>query len=110
MRVNQPERRAGNAMDIILLFCLDTLGPVGTVTLLIITGVIMWRYRNSPLRSFRHHWRNVRLKQLSALACLFFLAMTESYGVLRNALAFIYLIAAFIMVAWWLRLVLSLKA
>ena len=88
-------------MDTIFLFCLDTLGPVGTVTLLIITGVVMWRYRNSPLRSFRHHWRNVRLKQLSALACLFFLAMTASYGVLRNAWAFIYLIAALKCGQWW---------
>jgi len=82
-------------MDVILSLYLNTLGPVGTVTLLIIMGVIMWRYRNSPLRSFHRHWRNVRLKQLSALACLFFLAMTASYGVLRNAWAFIYLIAAF---------------
>jgi cytochrome b subunit of formate dehydrogenase len=94
-------------MDTILSFCLYTLGPVGTVTLLIITGVVMWRYRNSPLRSFRRRWRNARLKQLSALACLFFLAMTASYGVLRNAWAFIYLIAAFKTGTWWLRLALS---
>ena len=94
-------------MDAILSLCLNTLGPVGTVTLLIITGVIMWRYRNSPLRSFRHHWRNVRLKQLSALACLFFLAMTASYGVLRNAWAFVYLIAAFKTGTTYLRLFLG---
>ena len=94
-------------MDTILSFCLDTLGPVGTVTLLIITGVVIWRYRNSPLRSFRRRWRNARLKQLSALACLFFLAMTASYGVLHNVWAFISLIAAFKTGTWWLRLVLS---
>ncbi len=97
-------------MDAILSLCLNTLGPAGTVTLLIITGVIMWRYRNSPLRSFRHHWRNARLKQLAALACLFFLAMTASYGVLRNAWACIYLIAAFKTGTWWLRLALSQRA
>src|SRR5438034_11222608 len=94
-------------MYTILSFCLYTLGPVGTVTLLIITVVVIWRYRNSPLRSFRRRWRNARLKQLSALACLFFLAMTASYGVLRNAWAFIYLIAAFKTGTWWLRLALS---
>jgi hypothetical protein len=94
-------------MDAILSLYLNTLGPVGTVTLLIIMGVIIWRYRNSPLRSFHRHWRNVRLKQLSALACLFFLAMTASYGVLHNAWAFIYLIAAFKTGTWWLRLALS---
>ncbi len=91
-------------MDTIFLFYLDTLGPVGIVTLLIITGVVMWRYRNSPLRSFRRHWRNARLKQLAAVACLFFLAMTASYGVLRNAWAFIYLIAAFKCGQWWIRM------
>ena len=94
-------------MDTIFSFCLDTLGPVGIVTLLIITGVVMWRYRNSPLRSFRRRWRNARLKQLVAVACLFFLAMTASYGVLRNAWAFIYLIAAFKTGQWWFRLALS---
>src|SRR2546426_12426207 len=94
-------------MNTILSFFLDILGPVGTVTLLIITGVVMWRYRNSPLRSFRRRWRNARLKQLSALACLFFLAMTASYGVLREACALIYFIAAFKTGTWWLRLALS---
>ncbi len=97
-------------MDAILSLCMNTLGPVGTITLLIITGVIIWRYRNSPLRSYRHRWRNARLKQLSALACLFFLAMTASYGVLHNVWAFIYLIAAFKTGTWWLRLVLSQRA
>jgi cytochrome b subunit of formate dehydrogenase len=83
-------------MDIaILSLCLGILGAIGTVALLGITGVVMWRYRNSPLRSFRRRWRNARLKQLSALACLFFLAMTASYGVLRDVWAFVYLIAAF---------------
>ena len=93
-------------MDVILSLCLNTLGPVGTVTLLIITGVILWRYRSSPLRSFRRHYRNGRLKQLAALACLFFLAMTASYGVLRNAWAFIYLIAALKCGQWWLSMAL----
>jgi hypothetical protein len=94
-------------MDTILSFCLDTLGPAGTVTLVIITGVVIWRYRNSPLRSFRRRWRNARLKQLSALACLFFLAMTASYGVLRNAWAFIYLIAAFKTATTYIRFLLG---
>src|SRR5438128_5361240 len=94
-------------MDTILSFFLDALGPVGTVTLLIITGVVMWRYRNSPLRSFRRRWRNARLKQLVAVACLFFLAMTASYGVLRNAWAFIYISAALKTGTWWFRLALS---
>ena len=97
-------------MDIILSSCLGILGTVGTVTLLIITGVVIWRYRDSPLRSFRRRWRNARLKQLSALACLFFLAMTASYGVIRDVWAFIYLIAAIKSGTWWLRLALSQRS
>jgi predicted small integral membrane protein len=95
-------------MDIaILSLCLGILGAIGTVALLGITGVVMWRYRNSPLRSFRRRWRNARLKQLSALACLFFLAMTASYGVLRDAWAFVYLIAAFKTATSYLRFLLG---
>jgi hypothetical protein len=104
---NSP-RQSESVMDIaILSLCLGILGAVGTVILLGITGVVMWHYRNSPLRSFRRRWRNARLKQLSALACLFFLAMTASYGVLRDAWAFVFLIAAFKTGTWWLRFALS---
>jgi cytochrome b subunit of formate dehydrogenase len=91
----------------ILSLCLSLLGAVGSATLIIITGVVLWRYRNSPRRSIRRRWRNIRLKQLSALACLFFLAMTASYGVLQEAWAFVYLIAALKTGTWWLRFALS---
>lgn len=86
------------------------LGLVGTITLLALASTIFWYYRNSRAGSFRWHWRNVRLKQISALACLFFLAMAASYAVLREAWGFIYLIAAFKTGTWWFRLVMLQRA
>jgi hypothetical protein len=87
--------------------CLGGFGIVGTLTLLSLTGVVMWYYRDSRAQSFRWHWRNIRLKQLSAIACMFFTAMAASYGILQEAWGFIYLIAAFKTATWWLRFVMS---
>ncbi len=86
---------------------LSVLGILGTATLLTATGSVMWYYRDSRFQSFRWRWRNWRLKQLSAIACLFFLAMAASYGVLHNTWAWLYLIVAFKTATWWLRRAIS---
>ncbi len=94
----------------ILSLCLDALGIIGTAALVIMTSIVTWRYRGTRLWSFRWHWRNWRLRQLSAIASLFFLAMAASYGVLGEVWTWIYLIAAFKAASWWLRCTLSRRA
>ena len=94
----------------LLSFCMDGLGIVGTIALLTFTGLVLWYYRGSRTGSIRWHWRNLRLKQVSALACLFFLAMAASFAVLHEAWAFVYLIAAFKTGTWWFRIAMSQRA
>lgn len=86
------------------------LGITGVLTFLALTAFVLWYYRDSQAGSFRWHWRNARLKQLAALASLFFLAMAASYAVLQQAWGFIYLIVAVKTGTWWLRLLLSQRA
>ena len=85
-----------------LSFGLGLFGPLGLCTLLIMAGAVAHRYRG--MGSFRWNMRIIRLKQVSALACLFCMAMAASYGVLQEAWAFLYLIAAFKIGTWWFRL------
>ncbi len=87
--------------------CLNILGITGTIVLLLATGLVKWHYRGSRTGSFRWRWSNWRLKQLSALACLFFLAMAASYGVLNEAWGWFYILGAFKAGTWWLRRVIS---
>ncbi len=94
----------------LLSFCMDGLGIVGTIALIIFTGMVLWYYRGSRMGSFRWHWRNLRLKQLAALACLFFLAMAASFAVLHEAWAFVYLIGAFKTGTWWFRIAINQRA
>jgi hypothetical protein len=94
----------------ILSLFLINLGIVGTATLIILTGTTIWNYRGSPMRSFRWHMRNIRLKQLSAVACLFFLAMSASYALLQDIWGIVYLIAALKTGTWWLRMAISQRA
>jgi hypothetical protein len=82
---------------------LDGLGISGTIMILIATAIVVWRYRDSRMQGFRWRLRNWRLMQLSAIACLFFLAMAASYGVLQEAWGWLYLIVAFKVGTWWLR-------
>ncbi len=91
----------------ILSFCLGMLGLTGTIVLVSIAITILWRYRDIRPWSFRWHYRNGRLKQLSALACLFYLAMAASYGVLGEVWTLIYFLAAFKTGTWWLRCYIS---
>ncbi len=88
----------------ILSLGLGIIGPLGTTALLMITSIVLWRYRDSPRGTFRWHIRNRHFKQLSALACFFFLAMTASYAVLLEVWAIFYLVVAFKTGTWWLRL------
>jgi len=43
------------------------------------------------------------LKQISAVACLFFLAMSASYWVIQEPLGWICLLVAFKSGTWWFR-------
>lgn len=86
---------------------LGILGPIGIIALLALTGMILYFYRGSRMGSFRWHARNVRLKHLAALACMFFFAMAASYGVIHEAWAILYVIFAFKTGTWWLRCAVS---
>ncbi len=89
---------------------LGVVGIAGIVALLTLTGITLYTYRGSRIGSFRWHLRNVRLKQLSALACMFFLAMAASYGVIRDAWTILYVIFAFNTGTWWFRFAISQRA
>ncbi|GAC1389103.1 MAG: hypothetical protein NVS4B11_15840 [Ktedonobacteraceae bacterium] len=91
----------------IFSFVLGILGAVGIIVLLTLTGIMLYFYSGSRMGSFRWHARNVRLKQLSALACMFFLAMAASYGVIHEAWTLLYIIFAFKTGTWWLRCAVS---
>lgn len=86
-----------------LSILLGVLGLIGIVTFLMATGMVMWQYRNARMQSFGWRLRNWRLKQLSAVACLFFLAMAASYAILKEAWGWLYLVGAFKTGSWWLR-------
>ena len=101
----------GNILNTqLIFFFLLGLGISGTVMLVVATGLVMRHYGNSPIQSYNWRLRNWRLKQLSAIACLFFLAMAASYGVLGEVWTWIYLIAAFKTASWWVRCALSRRA
>ncbi|MGI9060127.1 MAG: hypothetical protein ACR2H5_16285 [Ktedonobacteraceae bacterium] len=94
----------------ILTTSLGILGILGTAVLVSLAVRVMWFYRGSRQWSFRWHWRNWRMLQLSAIACFFFLAMAASYGVLGEVLAWVYLLAALKTGTWWLRCVINRRA
>lgn len=95
---------ASNILNTQLIsFVLHGLGIFGTITLMIATGLVIRHYSDSPLQSFNWRLRNWRLKQLSAIACLFFLAMAASYWVIQDAWGWVYLLFAFKTGTWWLR-------
>ncbi len=94
----------------IFSLALGVLGTVGIIALLTLTGIILYFYRGSRMGSFRWHLRNTRLKQLSALSCMFFFAMAASYGVIHEAWAILYIIFAFKTGTWWLRCAVSQRA
>jgi hypothetical protein len=87
----------------LLSFYLIGLGITGIIALLVATGLVTWRYRDSHIQSYKWRLRNWRLKQLSAVACLFFLAMAASFWVMQDAWGWIYLLVAFKTGTWWFR-------
>ena len=95
-----------------LSLCLGVVGILGTLTLLVAAGLVSWHYRSNRIRNYRWRWRqrNWRLKQITAIACLFFLAMTASYGILGEVWTWLCLIAAFKTGSWWLRYSISRRA
>jgi hypothetical protein len=84
-------------------FFLLGLGISGTILLLIATGLIIHHYGDSSIQNFNWRLRNWRLKQLSAIACMFFLAMAASCWLIQDAWGWIYLLIAFKTGMWWLR-------
>jgi hypothetical protein len=78
-------------------------GIFGIVMLLVATVLVIRQYDSSPIESYNWHLRNWRLKQLTAVACLFFLAMAASYWVIQDAWGWIYLLVAFKTGTWWFR-------
>ncbi len=91
----------------ILSLALIVFSIVGAAILLAITAVTVQRYWGSTTGSFRWRLRNIRLRQVSAIACLFFLAMTASYAVLKEAWAILYFVIALKIGTWWLRLIIN---
>lgn len=91
-------------------YFLSALGISGTLVLTAVTIVVLYRYHDTRIWSFRWYWRNWRLMQLSAIGSLFFLAMAASYSVLHNAWAWLYLIVAIKVGLWWLRCLVSRRA
>ncbi len=83
---------------------LSGLGIAGTTALLVATALILWHFRGSRIQSFNWRLRGWRLKQLSAIACLFFLAMAASYWIIQEPWGWFYLILAFKTGSWWLRI------
>lgn len=94
----------------ILSIILGIWGVLGITAFSLLTIVVLWYYRGSRSGSFRGYWRGVRLKQLSALACLFCLAMSASYAIIHEAWAILYIIIAFKTGTWWLRYAVSQRA
>jgi len=89
---------------------LALLGVVGTFSLLLMTALVMWRYRHTRLSSFQWNLRSWRLRQLCAVASLFFLAMAASYWVIQEPWGWIYLLVAFKTSTWWFRWAISRRA
>jgi hypothetical protein len=93
-----------------LSLCLGIFGVVGSALLLALTGGIFWYFRANRVGSFRWQLRNLYLKQLAALACLFFLAMAASYGVLQEIWAVLYFVIACKTASWWLRFAINQRS
>jgi hypothetical protein len=99
------------AMNISMLSIgLGIVGPLGLLTLLILAGIVTHRYWGCRTGSLRWHTRNLRFKQIAAIASFFCLAMAGSYGVIQEVWAFIYLIIALKTATWWIRIAISQRS
>jgi hypothetical protein len=72
--------------------------------------MVIRHYWGSRTGSLRWHARNLRLKQIAAIASLFCLAMAGSYGIIQEAWALIYLIIALKTGTWWVRIAISQRS
>ena len=89
---------------------LGIVGPLGLLILLIMAGSVIHHYWGCRTGSLRWYTRNLRLKQISAIASLFCLAMAGSYGIMQEVWALIYLIIAFKTGTWWMRIAISQRS
>src|SRR5260370_20863480 len=89
---------------------LSILGISVAVALLVATGLVLWDYRDSRVQSFNWYLRKWRLKQISAVAYLFFVAMAASSWVLLDASGWVYLLGALKIGTWSFRTALSRTA
>lgn len=94
----------------IFSYILAGLGASGIIALLILTCMVLRQYHGSRFGSFRWYWRSLRLKQLSALATMFFFAMAASYGVLHDAWALFYIVIGVKTSTWWFRYSVNMRA
>ncbi len=94
----------------ILSIGLGIVGPLGLLTLLILAGIVIQRYWGCRMGSLRWHMRNLRFKQISAIASFFCFAMAGSYGVIQEVWALIYLLIALKTGTWWIRIAISQRA
>ena len=89
---------------------LGIVGPLGLLILLIMAAIATHHYWVCRTGSLRWYTRNLRLKQISAIASLFCLAMAGSYGIIQEVWALIYLIIAFKTGTWWIRIAISQRS
>jgi hypothetical protein len=94
----------------IFSYVLACLGVFGIITLLTLACLVLRNYHGSRFGSFRWYWRSLRLKQLSALATMFFVAMAASYGVIHDAWALFYIVIALKTATWWFRYSVNMRA
>ena len=94
----------------ILSIGLGIVGPLGLLTVLILAGIVTQRYWGCRTGSLRWHMRNLRFKQISAIASFFCFAMAGSYGVIQEVWALIYLLIALKTGTWWIRIAISQRA
>ena len=81
---------------------LSILGILGLVIFITLACAVSWYYHGYPEGSFRWRLRHMYLKQISALASLFCIAMAVSYSLLTEGWAIFYFILACKAGTWWL--------
>jgi len=84
-------------------FALGILAMLGLGTLLIWSIQIFRYYQKATEGRYRQFMRNAHFKQVTAIACMFCLAMSASYGVIHSAWALIYLLLTCKVGMWWFR-------
>ena len=89
---------------------LGIVGPLGLLTLLILAQIVIQRYLGLPHGKSTLAQRNLRFKQISAIASFFCFAMAGSYGVIQEVWALIYLLIALKTGTWWIRIAISQRA